>query len=77
MPVIVMRFRLPDEQDDFEQARMAPKYASALSDFYQWTRNRHKHGGEAKDPQHAYDECFEEFMRLCREHGFDPLTGLP
>lgn len=72
-------FTLPEEQIAYEQMSRVEAYASVLHDYYQWVRSQSKHGGgdDVKTGPAAFHECYDEFMRLCRDAGFNPLTGCP
>lgn len=64
MPKATMEYTLPDEQGEFDLARKAGAYHSALWDFYQWLRNRRKHGEPKKDGADELEAVWEGFW-LC------------
>ena len=63
MPVITIRYTLPDEQADFDAARLGRAMASALWDIDQRCRSVLKHG----DPSEETERLAEELRQMIRD----------
>ena len=55
MPTVTLRYRLPDEQAEYDAARLGGEALSALWEIDQWCRSRIKHGEPAADERHALE----------------------
>jgi hypothetical protein len=55
MPTVTIRYTLPDEQAEFDAARLGSEALAALWDIDQWCRNRIKHGDPVADELHALE----------------------
>ena len=55
MPTVTLRYRLPDEQDEFDAARLGREALSTLWEIDQWCRGRIKHGDPVADERHALE----------------------
>lgn len=71
MPIVTLRFNLPEEQSEFDTAINAAKAKSMLWYFAQQLRSWQKHGNDFKDADDALDKIREEFYRLVNEHGVE------
>jgi hypothetical protein len=60
MPTVTLRYRLPDEQSDFDAARLGREAMSALWEIDQRCRSLLKHG----EPTPAERELAEEIRRM-------------
>ena len=60
MPTITVRYTLPDEQADYESARLGSKMASVLRDIDQRLRGLLKHG----EPSSETGQLAEEIRRM-------------
>jgi hypothetical protein len=60
MPTITVRYRLPEEQGDYEAARLGRQAISALWEIDQHCRSLIKHG----EPSEETRELAEEIRRL-------------
>lgn len=69
MPVITIRYTLPDEQADFDAARLGRAMASALWDIDQRCRSVLKHG----DPSDETARLAEEIRQMIRDTCPDAL----
>jgi hypothetical protein len=63
MPTVTLRYRLPDEQAEYDAARLGSEALAALWDIDQWCRNRIKHETPTADEVHAL-----EFIRAMIPH---------
>ena len=63
MPVATLRYRLPDEQAEFNAARLGNKMAVALWDIDQRCRALLKHG----DPSDETAALAEEIRQMIRD----------
>ena len=70
----ILKFKLPEEQEEFETHLNGGKLSSILCDLDQWLRNTTKHGQPIIDglPISIQVEMAEEFRKkiheLCEEH---------
>jgi hypothetical protein len=55
MPTVTIRYRLPDEQSEYDAARLGREALAALWDIDQWCRSRIKHGDPVADELHALE----------------------
>jgi hypothetical protein len=55
MPTVTLRYRLPDEQSEYDAARLGSEALAALWDIDQWCRGRIKHGDPVADELHALE----------------------
>ena len=63
MPIAILRYTLPDEQADFDAARLGRAMASALWDIDQRCRSLLKHG----DPSEETERLAEEIRQMIRD----------
>ena len=69
MPTVTIRYRLPDEQAEFDAARLGNKMASTLWDIDQRLRALLKHG----EPSSETGQLSEEIRRMIRQGCPDAL----
>jgi hypothetical protein len=55
MPTVTIRYRLPDEQSEYDAARLGREALSALWEIDQWCRGRIKHPPMSADETHALE----------------------
>jgi hypothetical protein len=55
MPTVTLRYRLPDEQAEYDAARLGGEALAALWDIDQWCRNRIKYERPTADEVHALE----------------------
>ena len=55
MPTVTIRYTLPDEQSEYDAARLGSEALSALWDIDQWCRSRIKHCDPVADERHALE----------------------
>lgn len=60
MPTVTIRYRLPDEQSDYDAARLGRDMAATLWDIDQRCRSLLKHG----EPAQAERELAEEIRQM-------------
>lgn len=53
--IAILKFTLPDEQAEFDAARLGSEALAALWDIDQWCRSRIKYGQPAADEVHALE----------------------
>ena len=63
MPTVTIRYRLPDEQADYDAARLGRAMASTLWDIDQRLRSVLKHG----EPSEAERRLAEELRQMIRD----------
>ncbi len=69
MPTVTIRYSLPDEQAEFDAARLGSKMAVALWDIDQRLRALLKHG----DPSEETERLAEEIRQMIRDTCPDAL----
>lgn len=69
MPVVTLRYRLPDEQAEFDAARLGNRMQVALWDIDQRCRALLKHG----DPSDETARLAEEIRQMIRDTCPDAL----
>ena len=69
MPIVTIRYNLPDEQHDYDAARLGNKMAVALWDIDQRCRALLKHG----DPSEETARLAEEIRQMIRDTCPDAL----
>ena len=69
MPIATLRYRLPDEQSDFNAARLGNQMAVALWDIDQRLRALLKHG----EPSEETARLAEEIRQMIRDTCPDAL----
>ena len=70
MPTVTLRYRLPDEQAEYDAARLGRAMAAALWDIDQRCRSLVKHG----DPSEETKRLAEEIRDMIREGCPDALN---
>ena len=55
MPTVTIRYTLPDEQAEYDAARLGSEALAALWDIDQWCRDRIKHGDPVAGELHALE----------------------
>jgi hypothetical protein len=71
MPIATLRFKLPEEQYEFDTAIQANSAKSMLWDFAQQLRSWQKYSNDFTDAGDALDKIREEFYRLINEHNIN------
>jgi hypothetical protein len=69
MPTVTIRYTLPDEQHEFDQARLGSAACGCLFDIDQRLRSLLKHG----DPSEETARLAEELRQMIREQCGDAL----
>lgn len=69
MPTVTLRYRLPDEQAEYDAARLGNKMAAALWDIDQRLRALLKHG----EPSDETARLAEEIRQMIRDGCPDAL----
>ena len=69
----ILKFTLPEEQEEFETANNASKYYSVLWDLDQYLRNFVKYPSDREDPilTDTMAKVRDELWRLMKEHNLD------
>jgi hypothetical protein len=72
MPIAILKYNLPEEQAEFNQACNAGKLVGALWNFSQNTlRQYRKHGHEFKTIEDTIEKIESEFWDNVNENGID------
>ena len=71
MPIVTLRFDLPEEQSEFDTAINAGKTKSMLWDFANQLRSWRKYHNDFTRADDALDKIREEFYRLLNEHNVE------
>ncbi len=67
MPIVTVRYSLPDEQADYEAARLGSKMASVLWDIDQRLRALLKHGEPSESEARLAEEIRQMISDGCPE----------
>ena len=70
MPTLTIRYRLPEEQNDYDAARLGRQMVATLWEIDQWCRSLLKHG----DPSEETARLAEELREMIREGCPDALN---
>lgn len=71
MPIVTLRFNLPEEQSEFDTAINAAKAKSMLWDFSNQLRSWNKYHNDFTSGDDALEKIREEFYRLLNEHNVE------
>lgn len=71
MPIATLKFKLPEEQHEFDLAIRSGSAKSMLWDFSNQLRGWYKHHHDFKDSNDAVTKIREEFYRLLNEYRVD------
>ena len=67
MPTATLRYRLPDEQADYDAARLGRQMATTLWEIDQWLRSLLKHNEPSEETAKLAEEIREMIRRGCPE----------
>jgi hypothetical protein len=68
MPKVTLKFNLPEEQNEFDNAMNAGNMKSVLWNFAQQLRSWRKYHNDFQDGSDALDKIREEFHSLLNDH---------
>lgn len=63
----VLKFKLPEQREQFEASYNGLKYKSAIWDYDQWLRSEMKYGELDKKIYEAYDTCRKKLRNILEE----------
>ena len=66
MPTVTLRFKLPEEQSEYDLARLGPQMHSVLSEFDQWLRSEIKYAN-----RNELGPIRDHLWELLRDEGID------
>ena len=67
MPVITVRYSLPDEQHDYDAARLGAAACAALWEIDQRLRSLLKHGDPSEETERLAEEIRQMILDGCAE----------
>jgi hypothetical protein len=67
MRQLLLKFDLPEDQQEAEEAQKAGDYQGALFDFSQHLRSKLKHGELSPVEFQVYEEIREKFWEILRD----------
>ena len=73
MPLAILVYDLPEEQDEFEEAQRASRYAAALNAFCNKLRGTIKHGELADEEHVIYERVREWLADACEQYDVETL----
>lgn len=73
MPIVTVKFDLPEENEDFEFYIKAPKYFSATWEFASWLRQKVRHEDLDEKDYDIFEKVYEKMYEVYGEHDIDPL----
>lgn len=67
----ILKFNLPDDQEDFNIALDGGKWALSMFELNQWLRSQIKHppADMSDDTYKAFEECREKLYEILNEEG--------
>lgn len=68
MPQVILKFKLPEEENEFRVAQQGRDLLSFIWEFSQQLRSWDKHGHSFKTADEAIDGVREEFYRVLQQH---------
>lgn len=68
MPNVTIKFKLPEEQSDYNLHHKAPKYASVVYEFTNFLRSKVKYTEE----KGSWEEAYEEWWKHLKDEDIDP-----
>lgn len=68
MPKVTLKFNLPEEQNEFDNAISAGNMKSVLCNFAQQLRSWRKYHNDFQDASDALDKIRKEFYTLLNDH---------
>lgn len=68
MPIAILKFKLPEEKEEFDAASQAQSFKLMLWDFSNQLRSWQKYHHGFENADHALTKIREEFYRLLNEH---------
>ena len=71
MPIAVLKFKLPEEQYEFDTTIQAGSTKRMLWDFSQQLRSWQKYSNDFNDAGDALDKIRSEFHRLVNEYNIN------
>jgi hypothetical protein len=71
MPIAVLKFKLPEEQYEFDTSIQAGNAKRMLWDFSQQLRSWQKYSNDFNDAGDALDKIRTEFHRLVNEYNIN------
>lgn len=60
----ILKFRLPEDQDDFELATKGSKWYSVVWEMDQWLRTQYKYMPDAEYSEDKYNAYYEARLKL-------------
>lgn len=67
----ILKFKLPEERDEFEVAQKAADYKIALFELDQWLRSRIKYHDLSTEHQDILQSVRDELHRITVDSGLD------
>lgn len=64
-----LRFRLPDDQYEYECASRGADYRSALEEIAEWLRKKVKYSDASECAKTAFDQASEALWSIRSDHG--------
>ena len=68
MPELILKFNLPEEQNEADMATSALNMFCAIHDFKNDLRSKLKHGNYTDEEYKIYEEINESFNTILEEH---------
>jgi len=69
MPQVTLTFNLPDDESDYDDARLGGKLRCAMSEFYNGSLRKRRKYSEISSKEHKLvEEIIEEFFNALNEY---------
>jgi hypothetical protein len=63
-----LKFNLPEEKEEFENARKGGDYRYGIDEFGNWLRNQIKHGNYSEAEFDLLEKVREEFWKIMNDN---------
>jgi len=73
VPIITIKFKLPEEQAEYNLHSKAGNYASVIYEFTNFLRSKTKYKDPKKDPG-SWEEAYTEWWNHLKEEDLDPYN---
>jgi len=64
----ILKFKLPEEKEEFDIAVKAPELKIAIEEFDEWLRGKIKHGDNPEAVKSELDSCRQKLYECLSNH---------
>lgn len=69
MPKAILEYNLPEEQEDFDRARLGSYYSCVLDELRNHIRTKTKYGDLSEEQSAAYEDVRNRLYELMNDYG--------